>query len=371
VAISANKLGQFAGVQALRGAASLLVVANHASAVWSERLAPTSGPPAFLRGSFGVDLFFVISGFVMAVFTTSFAKRPDAAAEFLKRRLIRILPLYWLVTLIKVTVACIYPRLTIHQLPSVWNIVASLFLIPTRLTHGLIGVVVSAGWTLSLELVFYLFFAIALKLRRPPLQVLLPTLGVVATIGFFNRPSWPPITYLANPLTLEFLAGVVLGTYRATLASVLPLPARWLLLLFSTVTICYALYSIAILGEPPLAMLLRMSIWGAASLCLVASVVLLESQIGRLLPNLALAIGDASYSIYLWQTLLLPALAILLLGLRLDRLSLGYLICTVLSLVVCILGGLLSFRLLDRPATEWLRLRISRLSRPILTITAP
>ena len=369
--ISANKQGQFGGVQALRGAASLLVVANHASALWSERLAPASGPPAFLRGSFGVDLFFIISGFVMAVSTTSPAKRPDAAAEFLRRRLIRIFPLYWLVTLIKVIAAYSHPQLLLHQQPSISNILASIFLIPTRLTHGPIGVVLAVGWTLSLEMVFYLFFALALKLRRPPLQVLLPTLGALSIIGLFNRPSWPPITYLANPLILEFLAGVVLGAFRASLSSLLPVPARWLLLLASVLFFAFAPYTNAIVGEPPLAMLLRISIWGTAALSLVGSIVLLEPQIGTQLPRLALAIGDASYSIYLWQTLLLPALALLLLGFHLDRLSLGYTLCTVLSLVLCTLGGLLSFRFLERPVTEWLRQRLSRLSRPILTVTAP
>ncbi len=365
VAAYPQKVVQYRGIQVLRGLAALLVVADHATALWSERIDPASGPPAFTRGAEGVDIFFLISGFVMAVSTHTLAQQPDAAAEFLKRRLIRILPLYWLVTLIKLVTNFADPELAIHRLPSLWNIVASIFLIPSHLPDGRIGVVIVVGWTLSLELLFYLSFALALKLRRPPLSVLVPTLGTIGLIGCFLHPGSPVLATLANPMILEFIAGVALGILSPGLSAALsPVASQivpWIAISMSCATLFFA--------PLPTSQPERVLLWGGAALILVAGTALLEQRNPKF-PRLLLEMGDASYSIYLLQTLLLPALAFLLVRLRFNDLRIGFVLCLLLSLTTCIIGGLISFRYLERPTTGWLRRRLAPSPRAILTISA-
>ena len=92
-------------LQYLRGIAALLVVAFHAA----EYLARASGRPAgfpFTAGVSGVDVFFVISGFVI---TWSSAGRAMSPADFLWRRAVRIVPLYWFLTFIVTSIALLQP----------------------------------------------------------------------------------------------------------------------------------------------------------------------------------------------------------------------------------------------------------------------
>ena len=108
------------------------------------------------RGNAGVDLFFVVSGFVMVyIASPQFGKR-EAPVQFFVRRLIRIVPLYWLLTTGYI-VAKSYPLA---------YIAASYLFIPAARPNGVLQPVILQGWTLTYEMFFYLLFAIAILLRR-------------------------------------------------------------------------------------------------------------------------------------------------------------------------------------------------------------
>src|SRR5271168_1999681 len=194
-------------VQALRAAACLLVVIYHARLAAGGANTIRSWP----NGAAGVDLFFVISGYVMVASSTELMARPDGWRVFLARRLRRIVPLYWLLTAAKLAVTELVPALTPHTRPTWWNVCASLAFIPARDAAGFIRPVLPVGWSLNFELFFYALFAVALALRLSPLW-LTPVLAGVAAAGSFYTPTWPAPLILANGMVLEFAAGVALAS---------------------------------------------------------------------------------------------------------------------------------------------------------------
>ena len=96
--------GKLNSIQYLRALAALTVVVAHA---WDHPL-PATPWPAAAMGEFGVALFFVISGYIMVAIT---GEGRFSAAQFLKRRAIRIVPLYWMATTLAALLALILPSL--------------------------------------------------------------------------------------------------------------------------------------------------------------------------------------------------------------------------------------------------------------------
>jgi peptidoglycan/LPS O-acetylase OafA/YrhL len=277
-------------VQALRAAACLLVVVYHA------RLA--AGGAAAIRawpnGAAGVDLFFVISGYVMVASSGGLGGRPDGWRVFMGRRLRRIVPLYWLLTMLKLGVTEAAPGWTPHTWPTAWNVCASLLFIPARDAAGAIRPVLPVGWSLNFEFFFYALFAGALALRLSPLW-LTPVLGAVAAAGFFYAPSWPAPLVLANGMVLEFAAGMVL-------ASMPWRPGR-------RGAVALLGIGVALLLMLPQAGHWRFLVWGVPAAAVFSGALALEASLGAAVPALVLAVGDASYAIYLVHPFAVPALA--------------------------------------------------------------
>ena len=98
----------FVTIQSLRAVAALLVVDYHVLDMWSLRVNPTPPGVSWVNGAAGVDIFFVISGFVMVVSSRRMAAKLGAWRTFIEHRIVRIAPLYWLATTAKL-VFC-YPR---------------------------------------------------------------------------------------------------------------------------------------------------------------------------------------------------------------------------------------------------------------------
>ncbi|MES2036146.1 MAG: acyltransferase [Pseudomonadota bacterium] len=275
-------------IQHLRGLAALSVALFHACQ-WSQL--------PFSIGAAGVDVFFVISGFVMWTVTAGRATRP---ADFVKRRLTRVAPLYWLVTLVLVAGALVAPQRFPEVQPTVRHVLLSLLFVQHYNPVGLPFPVLPPGWTLNYEAVFYLVFAACLWLpERRRLAALTVALTALALAGF----AWPPAyVMLLNPMFLEFLAGV----WLAWIVQQKLLPDRsfgWLLLgggiaLFVAIELSHI--------DPDL---WRPMVWGVPALMVVAGAVTVEAD-GGWSPIAGLRVlGDASYSLYLTHTLSIGALA--------------------------------------------------------------
>ncbi len=246
------------------------------------------GTLVWRNGESGVDIFFVISGFVMAVTLPGLAKFEHKAWVFLQRRLVRIVPLYWIFTTLRLLRLEYAPPVGEQSAGSLWHIIASYLFIPAAGANGSVGPLLTVGWTLNYEMLFYLLFALALALEIRPLVFLLPTLGALALVGWHDHPSWPAVTTLASPIVLEFLFGVVLAHFA--LQGRLP-SARMGILLF--------LAGFAAIVMIPPNSLPRSVFWGLPAAAIVTGAVAAEGAVGKGLPRWLLELGNASYAIYL------------------------------------------------------------------------
>lgn len=326
---------QLLAIQYLRAIAALMVVAHHArgdTQAWLFN--PLEAYPAL---AWGVDIFFVISGFIMYV-----AARNDAPIDFLGKRLIRIAPLYWLSTLAAFVVVTRFQVWKIDA-ATVEHLIKSILFIPhyNPTAPDQIWPYLVPGWTLNYEMFFYGIFFLALMVRR---TLLLPTLTLSALflVGLSVDTQNAAVRSYTDPILLEFLAGAWIG-YVYTKGWLhkycSPLMVAGLILLFALPLVANDQATIAgrIIAS-------AMIIVGAASL-------------GAKTPNWKLLklLGDASYAIYLTH-------AVISLRLSLNLWSLipisGYpqfigSMITALALSAAI--GVAVHLYFEKPLTHWLR----------------
>lgn len=192
-------------IQYLRAVAALLVVVAHAL------LHPINHVDVTYRrmGSFGVLLFFVISGFIMVY--TSGKDRFDAPA-FLRRRAERVVPLYWLVTLGVALLAIAAPAFLRNTTFSWTQLAGSLLFIPYARDNGEIVPLMKLGWTLNYEMFFYIVFAgcASLSAGRRVLVVTLLFVALTATGAAFTFTDTIPRFY-TEELLLTFCVGMGVG----------------------------------------------------------------------------------------------------------------------------------------------------------------
>lgn len=274
-------------IQYLRGLAAILVVVFHAS------------NNAYQFGMAGVDIFFVISGFIMWTTTVGTAIGP---ADFMRRRLVRIVPLYWAMTLFTAFVSLSPPGVGLSV--GVDHLVRSLLFLPANVTQPgnpfLPSPVLGVGWTLNLEMYFYVIFAIGLLLPpRARIALIATVISTPVLLGVFLADRLPlELRFYTRPELLEFVAGVALGaayvagkTPRGGAAAA-ALGAASLLLVAS--------------GQP--AVDFRALFWGLPALLLCMAGLASEDLLRKRPSRVAKLLGDASYSIYLVH---IPMMAVL------------------------------------------------------------
>ncbi len=201
--------GQIVGVQYLRGFAALAVVVYHLSQRWES----FAGVPALETLRSGVDVFFVISGFVMVWSTNAGARL--SARDFMARRIIRIVPLYWVVTTLVLVALLVAPAAIWWTGTYPLHTIGSFLFLPLENPRiGAIYPVVPLGWTLLFEMFFYLCFALAIMLgRREPKRVM--TILIASMVGFVllgQLVQLPEaLDFYARPILLEFVFGMIAG----------------------------------------------------------------------------------------------------------------------------------------------------------------
>ena len=218
---------RYGSLQVLRGVGAMLVVIQHLAMVESRYLAgPAVMPAAAGFAGCGVDLFFVISGFVIVTSVRRDFDHPRAVVPFVVRRFVRIYPIYWFYTTIALIVANLFPR-WIHDAYQWPDILASYALWPSDKVPLL-----SVGWTLIYEVWFYGVIALAILLV--PLAglarfLLLWAVLIVLGATVFARDAIPPfVTVATHPLGLEFIAGALVALAWRQVPGWLGLPLLWL-----------------------------------------------------------------------------------------------------------------------------------------------
>ena len=196
-------------IQILRAVAACLVVFGHALHETAGIAARTGRPPLnvnVIDWGIGVDIFFVISGFIMIYTTAELFGQPGAMRTFLMRRIIRIVPLYWLMTAGLILTYLLAPKMLNVPIEGWRSIVTSFFFIPDLRGNGEVRPIMALGWSLNYEMFFYAVFAVCLlaPLRRAALYLTGFFVGI-AILGATLKPQSIALAYWTNSIVLEFL----------------------------------------------------------------------------------------------------------------------------------------------------------------------
>ena len=316
-------------IQYLRAVAAFAVVIFHITKEVSHGLTV---------GAAGVDVFFVISGFIMASIV---AARPMTPFAFMRDRLIRIVPSYWILTLFRAALAAVIPSLAARFVAAPGHLILSLAFIPHLDPQGENLPILKPGWTLNYEMFFYALMTAALCLpaarRMGTVIAALIGLTVAGALVTFTNPA---LMIYTSPLLLEFAAGMALS--GGWIARVLPnRHAGWAALgagaLGFLAQAIWPVESLWFLDHAG-----RVIAWGLPAFCLVAGALTIEAHGGVTQNRLGLALGDASYSIYLSHGLVISACMKGLGGAPIPVLLIVTLVCTAAA-------GLAYFRLVERP----------------------
>ncbi len=272
-------------IQYLRAIAASLVVLHHAFSV--PALASFYPRP---YGSYGVDLFFVISGYIMWSTTADGSRGPR---RFWTARIVRIVPLYWIFTTLYIAVALAVPSALFSGTLDPLHILKSYLFVPAvHPATGLVLPVYMLGWTLNYEMFFYLVFGLCLLIpaQRWRLTVLVGALLLLVATGSAARPSGAVAEIYTNPLLLEFAAGAVLARVAARLQDASP-AIGWSLI---GGAVCWLL--VAYTREALPSLIVAHAVPAVAT---VVGALILEPRARRRPSPLGLFLGDASYSLYL------------------------------------------------------------------------
>lgn len=324
-----------ASIQTLRALAAWLVVGVHYCTTFSVAK-PNWVQTAFIdHGSKGVDIFFVISGLVMGLS----ASAPDITPRmFAAKRLARIVPAYWFYTVLIALMITQAPTIMLNWGYSHELFVKSLLFLPAPHPTG-IGLfpIITVGWTLNFEMVFYVIVAAALFARGPQrwlwiacgivvLQLLLVPLGLV-------NPCY------RDSVLYEFLMGIVAANLWR--AGALRGPS-WLFAGLAILAIVCLALSHAVSYSP-----VRGLEWGAPAFLLVCAFLGLERYFKR--ATLFIHLGDHSYSVYLIHTTVLSVASYI------HHAHRGHIVLiSVCSFATIALLGAASYRFLERPAARLL-----------------
>jgi exopolysaccharide production protein ExoZ len=334
-------------IQVCRGLAALLVVLVHLHTIETKYCA-TDHLRLFEHGGLGVDLFFVISGVVIASVTAGKFGRRRNAGVFLYHRLARIFPIFWIYTTLTLIARYFNPLGDSGDHGRSVNLLASYLLIPTY--HSML---LLQGWTLTYELYFYFIFFLLLLLvpeRLAPWLLALWGVAVVALKLHIGLSPFPIVQLLISPSVLEFLAGCILfHIYRRSRLH----PSIGVLLLLTSLLWITAVILYTAQAHPGHPEWIVAGPWRRplfygtfATLFLLGAIELERTSLIRYLPILS-SIGDWSYSIYLSHALVLQLIGRLVFRLLPHPASI--LAITLISLPSIILVGYLSYTYLERP----------------------
>lgn len=194
-------------VQYLRAAAALVVMFFHVSVLSQETwgLDPRRIDHV---GAAGVDLFFVISGFIMAMIVA----RSDHfdGKDYWIRRIARVAPAYWVITLFVFALALAAPSLFHSTTADILHLVVSMAFLAIDSGNASTVPLLVVGWTLNYEVFFYAIVALTAGLLSD--RNLVGTSGVIVCLvaaGVLLDPANPSLAFYTDPILLEFVFGIL------------------------------------------------------------------------------------------------------------------------------------------------------------------
>lgn len=249
---------QIHSIQILRGLAAFAVLVFHIRVTEAQLIAQAAGSELplvgglFANGYLGVDLFFVISGFIMVFVAGASPARPRVAAEFLFARFTRVYPIWWVfAAALSIYMIAIYGLYGLSEagtpaigkgIPQIEYLVKSFFLIPQADFP-----ILAIGWTLVHEVHFYMVFALILLAPprlRPWLLAVWAALVVAGSLmGLSAALPGTMLELATHPMTLEFILG-------AAAAYLVISERRWRPAILTAVAVFWLMLATFLHGEP-------------------------------------------------------------------------------------------------------------------------
>lgn len=357
-------------LQALRGLAALAVVIHHVlRAVTMSQpsglglpVSPLASYPVLIDlGAMGVDLFFVLSGFLMIYISAPYQQGKKSTGDFLINRLIRVWPLYAVVT----AYMCyrIYGAMRLGG--SGFDLtplrLLSMFFIPSFNQTGALQPIIGVGWTLNYEVFFYLVFAAAILIQRK--HLLAVSAALVAggyAIGALLPAGSVLHAFLFNSVILEFLLGAAIASAYVKGMLSTRYAYAWL---------AAGLVVLVLFAPVPADEGFRLLTRGVPAALLFTFVLLSESKIRW--PRAIILLGDASYSIYLVHIPVLYTVAPRAMG-KLAKLgypSIAAEAAAVATIGACVVVGVLCHFAVEKPLTRLAKYAYHR-ARPGTAVAA-
>lgn len=326
-------------IQLLRALAVLMVVLYHSSGTlntYDFDFIDNTGIDRW--GAYGVDVFFIISGYIMAMIDHKKNKTPW---QFAKDRIKRIVPLYWILTLSIVFLQLIIPNAFNTLTLSLNHVVLSMLFISGYANYEYPSLYV--GWSLELEMLFYAIFSVCLFINKRSVRLA----AICSLICILS------ISSAMKPVAIEFALGIVL--YYATIIIRKKLIARWTFLPVSIIVYIFIASAVSVNYES--SSLSRFIFVGIASMALVFIAVICDDLKNK---NIFTYIGDASYSIYLVQVFTIPF------ALRITNhlLNINGWVAIFLSTVFTVLVGSCCYELVESKAALMLKKLKGKLTKP-------
>lgn len=337
-------------IQWLRALASIVVVFIHTQGYVGgmlEKHFPNSAGAAsvtsFHLGEFWVDLFFVISGFIMALITERMHQQPGAVRNFVQKRLFRVIPIYWMWTLVLAGLLAFLPQLFSVRTFSLSETLLSCLFIPYTPLGQNTSPVLPVGWTLSYEVYFYTLLSLGLLLSR---KVFLPVLGLFFLASTLFIPQQGPVTaLLSSPILWELYGGMLLYTVHHRLPRLTP-----------TTTLMICLVALGLFYGLSHILQGRFWVWGLPALLMTGALVCMEEVKESRATRLGAFLGDSSYTLYLSHPVMLSAVGKVFVLLGLHALLPAWVQVFVFTLL-CILLGAVLYLTTEKPITIFLNTR--------------
>jgi exopolysaccharide production protein ExoZ len=323
-------------IQALRAYAALAVVVYHTGFTF---------PHMLQMGKFGVDIFFVISGYIMARICDT-----DTRC-FLRRRLIRILPPYWVLTFLLFLFSLWFPNLLLSTHPDFTEFLKSLFFVPYYRADGLIRPFLFVGWSLNYEMLFYLLVALSIYLvpKHPLLFVSGLLVALQSVCSLFAGSGAVPMCY-SDKVIFEFVLGILAYAVARRIASSTAVQMR----LFSLLALVFSLVGMSLLQgvahSPFPAEWLAMQILATL---VVLSASLLSQGGWDIRIRWIVIVGDASYVLYLAHAYILN-LSDRVLSRHLPWIQMSQASGCLILTAICIAAAVLLHLKLEKPFVNYL-----------------
>lgn len=330
-------------VQVLRGVASLLVVFYHASINSNDVLNKEFLFNAFMSGYSGVDIFFVLSGFIITYTGLKNYTQPGKMRLFVRRRLVRIYPTYWIIISLFLLAQMLLPAFYKTPFDFTFSNVFSTYLLWPY--HVMVN---GVSWTLSFELFFYLLFLLVFILPNKKwafaaFAIYSASIILASAVGLY-KDFTPGMKFIFHPLNIEFFMGVL----SALIISKVSGRAGLALIISGSVLLIAAL----IINNAGYLLFQndfhRVVLFGIPAFMLIVGVVAYEIKFKVKTHNIFLRLGEASYSLYLMHLPVVAAFVRLYPKLNIDNDYVYHGLFLIVIAVICYIS-VLFFRLIEKP----------------------